>query len=108
MRGTSRASLAAAKERLATALAGRTAAQATRLGEELFAVVGLLDAEPGLRRALSDPSRDGAARADLARVLLRGKVSDATLEQVTNLVGGRWSAPGDVPDAAEELAVTAL
>jgi F-type H+-transporting ATPase subunit delta len=108
MRGTSRATLAAAKERLATALAGQTAARATWLGEELFAVVGLLDAEPGLRRALSDPSRDGVARADLANVLLSGKVSDATLEQVMNLVAGRWSAPGDLADAAEELAVTAL
>ncbi len=108
MRGTSRASLAAAKQRLGAALAGRTAAQASQLGGELFAVVGLLDSEPGLRRALSDPSRDAAARAGLASGLLRGKVSDATLEQVTALVSERWSAPGDLADAAEEVAVTAI
>jgi len=108
MRGTSRSSLAAAKERLATSLAGRTAEQASQLGSELFAVVGLLDAEPGLRRALSDPSRAAAARSDLARGLLVGKVSESSIEQVTGLVADRWSAPGDLADAAEELAVTAV
>ncbi|HEX9033576.1 MAG TPA: F0F1 ATP synthase subunit delta [Streptosporangiaceae bacterium] len=108
MRGTSRAALAAAKGRLATALAGGTAAQASGLGDELFAVVGLLDSEPGLRRALSDPSRDGAARSGLARAVLGGKVSAATIDQVTSLVGERWSAPGDLADAAEQLAVLAM
>ncbi len=47
MMGTSRGSLAAAKARLTTALAGKTAAQASDLGDELFAVVVLLDREPG-------------------------------------------------------------
>ena len=55
MRGASRASLAEAKERLATVLA--EGADAGQLGDELFAVTGLLDAEAGLRRALSDPTR---------------------------------------------------
>lgn len=108
MRGTSRASLSAAKERLAAELANATAAQASQLGDELFAVTGLLDSEPGLRRALSDPSRDVAARVGLAASLLSGKVSAPALEQVTGLVSARWSAPGDLSDAAEELAVIAI
>ena len=81
MRGTSRASLAAAKRRLAAALHdGQGTDQASALGEELFAVTALLDAEHALRRALSDPSRDGAARVDLAASLLRGKVSQMALD----------------------------
>lgn len=108
MRGGSRASLRAAKERLSAALAGGTAAQANEVGDDLFAVVGLLDREPGLRRSLSDPSRDRAARTGLAQALLTGKISAAAMEQVTGLVAGRWSEPGDLADATEQLAVLAI
>jgi F-type H+-transporting ATPase subunit delta len=71
-------------------------------------VVGLLDSEPGLRRSLSDPSRDRAARAGLAEALLAGKISDPALELVKVLVGARWSGPRDLANAAEELAVLAI
>lgn len=108
MRGASRTSLAGAKGRLAVALAGATPAQASGLGDELFAVVSLLDGDPGLRRTLSDPSRDGAAKAGLADELLSGQISAATLAQVTGVVAGRWSEPGDLADAAEQLAVLAI
>jgi F-type H+-transporting ATPase subunit delta len=120
MRGTSRASLAAARERLAGMLSAdqaaggagggqqQPAASGTAIGAELFAVTGLLDRDHGLRRALSDPSRDGQARAGLARTLLSGKVSDATLDLVTGLAAERWSGTDDLPDAAEQLAVLAI
>jgi F-type H+-transporting ATPase subunit delta len=108
MRGTSRASLSAAKDRLAGALASGTADQATRLGEDLFAVTNLLDREPALRRALSDPSREPADRSALAGSLLTGKVSAPALAQVTGLAEARWSSPSDLADATETLAVVAL
>jgi F-type H+-transporting ATPase subunit delta len=108
MRGASRASLSGAKEGLAAALAAGTAAQASDVGEELFAVAGLLDREPGLRRALTNPARDGAARAGLAEGLLADKVSATALAQVAGLASGRWSQPGDIADAAEQLAVLAV
>jgi F-type H+-transporting ATPase subunit delta len=108
MRGTSRASLSAAKERLASALAGASAEPAASLGGELFAVTGLLDREPALRRNLSDQSIESAARSDLADSLLSGRVSDAAAAQVTALVADRWSEPVDLADAAEELAVLAV
>ncbi len=108
MRGASRASLAAAKDRQAASLADATAAQAADLGDQLFAVVGLLDREPALRRSLSDPSIDGSARAGLADTLLLGKISASALDQVTALAGDRWSEPGDLVDAVEELAVLAI
>lgn len=54
MRGASRASLAEATERLEAVL---SAGDAAALGDELFAVLRLLDREHVLRRALADPAR---------------------------------------------------
>lgn len=108
MRGASRASLSAAKGRLAQALAGSTAPQATTVGGELFAVAGLLDREPALRRNLSDPALANTARAGLAESLLGGRISDTAVAQVAGLAADRWSAPRDLADAAEELAVLAI
>ena len=105
MRGASRASLAEARERLSAADVGEHASQ---LGDELFGVIGVLDREPGLRRMLSDPSLPADAKAALAETVLRGKVSAATLEVVTGLARSHWSAPGDLADAAEQLAVLAV
>jgi F-type H+-transporting ATPase subunit delta len=97
--------MAAARDSLAAAVADPSAAAA--LGDELFAVTDLLDREPGLRRALSDPASAASARTGLAGALLANRVSPATLDVVTTLVSQRWSASGDLPDAAERLAVLA-
>jgi F-type H+-transporting ATPase subunit delta len=106
MRGASRASLAESRDRLAAALAD--GADAGQLGDELFAVAGLLDGEPGLRRMLSDPSGQRGAKTGLVEALLAGKLSSVTIELVTGLVSGHWSAPGDLADAAEQLAALAI
>jgi F-type H+-transporting ATPase subunit delta len=105
MRGASRASLSEARDRLATTVA--QPGTAAGLSDELFAVVGLLDAQPALRRALTDPTRPQAARAGLARSLLEGKVSRTTLDTVTSLAAEHWSEPGDLATATEQLAVLA-
>jgi F-type H+-transporting ATPase subunit delta len=106
VRGASRASLAESRDRLAAALTD--GADAGQLGDELFSVARLLDGEPGLRRMLSDPSRESGAKTGLVAALLAGKISAATIEQVSGLVSGHWSAPGDLADAAEQLAVLAI
>ncbi len=107
MRGASRASLAAATERLLAAT-GAQAGQAGALGDELFAVTALLDAEPALLRSLSEPTRAAADKVALASALLGGQVSPATLDIVAGLVSARWSAPADLAGAAEQLAVLAI
>jgi F-type H+-transporting ATPase subunit delta len=104
MRGASRASLAEAKERLAAVASG---SQASELGDELFAVTTLLDSQPALLRSLSDSARDAQARTDLLVSLLGRKVSEAALEVLKGLVSSRWSAPDDLADATEQLAVLA-
>lgn len=107
MRGVSRASFASLDERLAAEQVS-SAAEATRLGDELFAVVGLLDDEHGLRRALSDPGKPAEEKGAVARELLHGKVSQRTENLVVAAVESRWATSGDMVDAIEELAVEAM
>jgi len=106
MRGISRASLAELEERLAPLTA--TAATAVPLGNELFTVAGLLASQPVLRRALSDPSRPADARSGLATSLLASRISEAATGLVAAAAAARWSAPGDLTDAVEQLAAEAI
>ena len=76
MRGVSRASFAELSERL-SAEHITSATVATRLANELFAVVGLLDTEHGLRRALSDPGKPAAEKGAVVGALLHGKITAA-------------------------------
>ena len=107
MRGASRASLAALADRLA-AEDIPSATVATRLGNELFAVVGLLDSEHGLRRALADPGKPAAEKGAVAGALLHGKVTRRTEALVVAAVESHWARLGDMVDAIEELAVSAM
>jgi F-type H+-transporting ATPase subunit delta len=101
----SRASLAQARERLEAVIP--SSADLTTLGADLFAVLGLVDREHGLRRAVSDPAADAGAKARFMQALLEGKVSAAALEVVTDVARLRWSRPSELSDALETLAVTA-
>lgn len=106
MRGISQASYDAVAEGFEPVL--RTAgADAATLGEQLFSVVDALDGSGSLRRALSDPSRPGDAKADLVAALLGGKVDERVLAALQGLVRGRWSAEADLTEAVERLAAEA-
>ena len=105
MRGASRVAFAEARDRLSQVVSDADAA--ATVGDELFAVVGLLDREPSLRRALADYTRAQEARTGLVRDLLGERVSAATLDVVLGLASARWSVPRDLADAAEQLAVLA-
>lgn len=107
MRGASRAALAAGQERLESLLAA-SGTDAAGLGDDLFGVTGALAGNPGLRRAFTDPSRDGEAKARLAAQLFGGKVSGAAVDLFSGLVRGRWSAAGDLTSAVETLAVSSV
>jgi F-type H+-transporting ATPase subunit delta len=107
MHGVSRASLAAARDRL-DELARSGEGDLEVIGDELFALVALLDGEGTVRRALSDPARDGRARAGLAQALFGEQLSRATLEVVSQLVRERWSSSADLVGAVEGLAVESV
>jgi F-type H+-transporting ATPase subunit delta len=105
MRGASRASYAELRERLDSALPGPVLAD--MVGDELFAVVRLLDSEHGLRRALADTTKPSPEKAAVARRLLHGKVSEQTEDLVAEAAAARWASPGDLADAIERLAIEA-
>lgn len=106
MQGSSRAAAAAGREALTGVLAA--GADSARLGEELFAVVSLLDSSRSLRGALADPSREGPAKAGLVRRVLGGKVSAVTLTVVEQVAAQRWSSDRDLTDALESYAVESV
>jgi F-type H+-transporting ATPase subunit delta len=116
MRGASRASLAELTERLDAAIpppatsrpAPARAVTADRVGDELFAVVRLLDSEHGLRRALADTTKPAEEKAAVVRRLLHGQVSAETEDLVAEAAAARWASPSDLADAIEQLAIEAL
>ncbi len=105
MRGISRESQGSAAQRLESLLSTQDAAGAAQLGDDLFGITGALAGNPGLRRALTDPSRGAEAKVALVSGLFAGKVSPAALDLFSGVAGSRWSAPGDLVDATENLAV---
>ena len=107
MRGISRESFAAARERFETLLRG-TSTDLGALASDLFGVTGVLSGSAGLRRALTDPARTGEAKAEMITGLLRGKVGGETVDLVAGLARSRWGSAGDLTDAVEALGVEAL
>jgi F-type H+-transporting ATPase subunit delta len=107
MRGASRASFAELRERLAAENI-TSATVAGRLADELFAVVGLLDSEHALRRALSDPGKPAAEKGAITETLLRGKITRRTEGLIVAAVQSRWATPGEMVDAIEQLAIEAM
>jgi len=106
MRGASRASYAELRDRLGGVAVGPATSE--QVGDQLFAVVRLLDSEHGLRRAISDPTKPSAEKAGVIRRLLHGKVSEATEGLVADAAAARWATSGDFADALEQLAIEAL
>lgn len=98
-RGVSRDSVTELRDRLAESTPTNI--------DELFAVAELLDEQPTLRRALTDPSRTAEDRAGLAASLLDGRVSAEVTQLVTEAARRGWSRVRDMADALEYLGVFA-
>ena len=71
------------------------------VADALFGIVGVLGANPGLRRTLAEASVESDDRAGLVRRLFGGKVPPAALELAAGVVGHRWSNAWDLVDALE-------
>ena len=94
---------------LAEVLAAVTAAKGSTsdLGAELFSVVSTLDGEPALRRVLTDPSTEGAAKAGLVKQIFGSQISSDTLKVLETAAAGRWASSRDLTDGLETAGVTA-
>jgi F-type H+-transporting ATPase subunit delta len=98
-------------ESLATALASLEAKLPTaslQLAKELFGILGMVDSSAGLRRALTDPSRNGDEKSALVKQLVGGKVSADAADIAGGLAGLRWASARDIGDALETLAATVV
>jgi F-type H+-transporting ATPase subunit delta len=108
MHGTSRQSLAEAADRLEAVLRQQPAAARAAVGDALFAVTALLDSGAGLRRALTDPAREGSDKAALITRLVDGQVPADVVDLVAGIARSRWSRARDIADATAELAASAV
>lgn len=98
-------------ESLATALAaleGKLPTASLQLAKELFGILGMVDSSAGLRRALTDPSRNGDEKSALVRQLVGGKVSADAADIAGGLASSRWASARDIGDALETLAATVV
>jgi len=105
--GSSRQSLVAARNALDAAVKGVDAQTASTLSTELFFVADVLGSNISVRRALTDTSRDAAAKGALIKDLLASKVGKATVGLLTDLSALRWSGAKDLVQVIEQLAIEA-
>jgi F-type H+-transporting ATPase subunit delta len=108
MQGASREALRNAQERFEQTVGAQSdAALARDVSDTLYAVAALLDREPSLRRALTDPASTPRSRALLVDTLLGSQLAPLPLSVLRDLVAERWGSPIDLRDGMEQLAATA-
>jgi F-type H+-transporting ATPase subunit delta len=105
--GSSRQSLLAARTALDAAVKGVDAQAASTLSAELFFAADVLGSNISVRRALTDTSRDAAAKGTLIKDLLASKVGAASVALLTDLSALRWSGAKDLVQVIEQLAIEA-
>jgi F-type H+-transporting ATPase subunit delta len=105
--GSSRQSLVAARIALDAAVKGVDAQTASTLSTELFFAADVLGSNISVRRALTDTSRDAAAKGRLIKDLLASKVGTAAVGLLTDLSALRWSGAKDLVQVIEQLAIEA-
>ena len=108
MDGVSRGSLRDALARFEEQAGALPAsAGSSELSEGLYAVAGLLDREPSLRRALTDPASTPASRRSLVQNLFGAQLAALPLQALSDLVASPWSSAADLRQAVETLAANA-
>lgn len=105
--GSSRQSLVAARTALDAAVKGASSAAASELSSHLFAAADLFAGNTSLRRAITDPARDKAAKAALVKELFTKSTGTLAVSIISELAGLRWSATKDLVYATEQLAIEA-
>jgi F-type H+-transporting ATPase subunit delta len=82
-------------------------ADATDLGDDLFALALSLDGAHSLRRALTEPAVAVEAKVRLLHSLFESRLGGAAMKVAESAVGLRWSSTRDLPDALEQASVSA-
>ena len=105
--GSSRQSLVAARTALDAAIKGASAASASELSSHLFFATEVFAGNTSLRRAITDPSRDKAAKAALVKDLFGKSTGGLAVSLMSDVSALRWSATKDVVHVIEQLAIEA-
>ena len=105
--GSSRQSLVAARTALDAAIKGASAASASELSSHLFFAADIFAGNTSLRRAITDPSRDKAAKAALVKDLFGKSTGALAISLLSDVSALRWSATKDVIHVIEQLAIEA-
>ncbi|MEP7088750.1 MAG: F0F1 ATP synthase subunit delta [Nocardioidaceae bacterium] len=82
-------------------------ADATAVGNDLFALALTLDGAHSLRRAFTEPAVPVESKNRLMRSLLGDKLGDGALDITEAAIGQRWSRTRDLADALEQASVSA-
>lgn len=105
MDGSSRESMRSALARFEEQIASQPGGGASEeVSEGLYAVAGLLDREPSLRRALTDPASSPDSRRGLVQALLGSQLGAVPVQVLEDLVASPWHSPADLREAVETLA----
>jgi F-type H+-transporting ATPase subunit delta len=105
--GSSRQSLAALRVALDNTLKVVSAVDASALSSDLFKALVAIDSSTGLRRALTDSSRDSSSKSDLVSDLFKKSLIGQALALLATATSLRWSSPSGIADGIEQIAVEA-
>ena len=105
--GSSRQSLVIARGALDAAVKGASAATASEISTHLFFATEVFASKTALRRAITDPSRDIAAKNALIKELFGSKIGKEASDLISGVAALRWSASKDVIYVLEQLAIEA-
>lgn len=105
--GASRSSVITLKKSLAEKISKQSAAEAATFANDLFTILTVLSSSIGVRRALTDNFHDSGAKAELISNLFGNKIDGPSQSLLASAASLRWSNPGEIADAIENLAVDA-
>jgi F-type H+-transporting ATPase subunit delta len=105
--GSSRVSVQTLRKSLDEIVNKQSAADAAIFASDLFTILSVLSTSIGVRRALTDNARDANAKAELISNIFGKNISGAAQELLASASTLRWSNPGEIADAIENLAVQA-
>jgi F-type H+-transporting ATPase subunit delta len=105
--GSSRVSVATLRKSLDEIVNKQSASDAAIFASELFTILSVLSTSIGVRRALTDNARDVSAKAELISNLFGKNIIGQAQGLLASASALRWSNPGEIADAIENLAVQA-
>jgi len=105
--GSSRVSVQTLRKSMDEIVNKQSASDAAVFASDLFTILTVLSTSIGVRRALTDNAREVSAKAELILNLFGKNISSQAQALLASASALRWSNPGEIADAIENLAVQA-